>query len=266
MGQLVTSVSVILPLLLHSERDRILAEACIHMMRATTAVPFQLVIVEAREDTGTYGMNDSCNTAAALSAANGTTGLYIVRNREGSNYVKDFNAGIDASTGDLLVHTASDVVTSDGWLEAMLEVFEAAPDAGIATTSITQPGPNIGPDRPQPGICEAFYGALMMFPREFRLDEAFADEMSDADLCMQVYAAGLRSYRNNRVVCHHLKEMTINHGMTREEQHERFVRGVQVFHAKWRDAPWLMRNVLINGGVTYGQEHAPIYPGLETVS
>lgn len=245
------TVSVIVPVLTHSERDRIMTSACFEIMRATTEVPFELVVSEA---------------GAAHFAPDADR--HIIRPTEGSSYTQDFNAGIDEASGELLVHTGNDLFMGDFWLETMLDVFERFPDAGAASPAVLEPAAFIGPQWPEDTVCESFFGALFMFRREwqgqaFRLDEGYPNTFSDVDLCMQLYEAGLRTYRNNACVCRHLKEMTIYTDVAKDKQHAAFVAGAKRFNAKWRDRPWLMKSLLIKGQVHMGREHEPIYPGLD---
>jgi hypothetical protein len=215
-----------------------LTKACIGIMRCTTNLPFQLVIVE----TGSKELERLADV--------------YVHPQARTNYVLDFNAGIEASTGDLIVHTGTDVIMSPGWLEAMLEVFARMPDAGAASPAVIEPAAFIGPQTPQQSIVESFFGALVMFPRKYRLDaENFEDTMSDHDLCMQIYADGKRAYRNNVCVCRHLKQVTFDADGRRDEALRRFHDGVGAFNRKWADAPWLIKHLIIRGGVQYGREH-----------
>jgi Glycosyl transferase family 2 len=243
------SVSVILPVLLHNERDLIMTRACIDILFATTKAPFELVVVES----GTNRLRGCPKVAQHLLRARA----------EGSSYVKDFNAGIEASTGEILVHTANDVIMSDGWLEAILAVFAEYPDAGAVSPVVVEPGATLGPAYPEQTVSESFTGCCFAFKRGFWLDDGFQDTFSDNDLAMQIYNSGLRCYRTNAVVVRHLKEMTIYEGVAREKKQADFVAGARRFREKWAGKPWLIKQVLTRGGVAYGKETEPMFPWLD---
>lgn len=230
-------VSVILPCLFTDEWQPKLAKFSIETMFARTQNEFQLVIVE----TGSRMLE---------SETKDWEGVYI-HIKEKSSYTKDFNSGIEASSGELIVHTAPDVIVGDRWLEAMLACFDIH-DCGVSTVAIKEGGHVLGMDKPHASIVESFYGAIMMFRRDMRFDESFPDQMSDYDLCMQIYDKGLRSYRNNISQAFHMK---LEHGIGEDENARRFQHGVTRFGEKWRDKHWLIKDLIFRGGVNYGAEN-----------
>jgi hypothetical protein len=233
-----TTVSVVLPVMLPTDAHLYMARACIEIMRCTTRTPFELVVVETGSEL-LKGLAD-CH----------------IHKQYKTCYSVDFNRGVDESSGELIVHTGSDVFMGEGWLEAMLDIFETMPDAGAAGVAVSEPAGFIGPQQPHASIVESFFGALFMFPRKYRLDAGnFPDTMSDHDLCLQIYADGKRAYRNNAVVCRHLKQVTFDGSEAQEELDKRFHAGVTEFNRKWAAAPWLIKHLIIRGGVQYGREH-----------
>ncbi len=230
-------VSAILPCLFTDSWQPKLTLFSIETMRMKTALDFEIVVVE----TGSKMLEDYAEEK----------GWIYLHKQEKTSYTKDFNAGIEAAAGDYIVHTAPDVIVGDRWLEAMIQCFDQKPDCGVSTVAVKEGGHVIGSDRPESSIVESFYGAIMMFPREMKLDESFPDQMSDYDLCMQVYEMGLRSYRNNISQAFHMKQ---EHNLTPAQNVKRFQYGLDRFNQKWKHRHWLIKDIILKGGVQYGQE------------
>lgn len=250
------NVSVILPVIFHEDSHVHLARAAIAIMRAATEVPFELVIVE----TGSKHLEDEADT--------------FVHRPHLTRYTADFNAGIDASEGDIIVHTGSDVFMAIGWLEEILRVFREYPLAGAVTLACREGGsPAIGPREPQDVVVEGMYGPFFAFQqwlpqltlgdkhegpgacaKEMRMDERYDAMCCDNDLIMQIYDAGWRSYRSGRVVVTHLNGATMRSrdGATRERNREL---GNRIFAEKWGASPLWMAKMILRGGVIYGREH-----------
>lgn len=235
-------VSVILPCLFTDEWQPILAKFSIETMLIRTQIEFELVVVE----TGSEIMSEFCEYDFRYFSP-----CIYVNKPEKTSYTKDFNSGIEASSGEFIVHTAPDVIVGDRWLEAMLACFDIH-DCGVSTVAIKEGGHVLGMDKPHASIVESFYGAIMMFRRDMRFDESFPDQMSDYDLCMQIYDKGLRSYRNNISQAFHMK---LEHGIGEDENARRFQHGVTRFGEKWRDKHWLIKDLIFRGGVNYGAEN-----------
>lgn len=229
-------ISIILPVIIENEFQYRLTAFTAWAMKSLTKVPNELVIVETK--------SKLCESLADKYVHNATT----------SSYTKDWNHGAEAAEGEYLVHIGNDVIVTEGWLEAMSECFETRKDCGIATVAVHEPGHFIGPTKPQFGIVESFYGAVMMFWKEWRLDSAaYPDQMSDYDLCMQIYASGLRSYRNNANIAYHMKELTYS-GLHGNKVLERFNKGLATFNQRWGDVHYLIKDIIITGGAQYGRE------------
>lgn len=229
-------VSVILPCLFTDEWQPYLAKFSIGTMRQKTSELFELVIVE----TGSRIMESEVDGISKY-----------VNKPHKTYYTRDFNEGIEASSGEFIVHTAPDVIVGDRWLEAMLACFDI-PDCGVSTVAVKEGGHVLGHDKPHASIVESFYGAIMMFRRDMRFDESFPDQMSDYDLCMQIYDKGLRSYRNNISQAFHMK---LEHSIGEQENTRRFQKGVTRFGEKWRDKHWLIKDLIFRGSVNYGAEN-----------
>jgi hypothetical protein len=228
------TISVVLPVLFQNDSQIELAKYSIINMKINTEVPFELVVVE----TGSDHLVDYCDEH--------------IHRPDKSTYTNDWNAGADAASGDYLIHTAIDVIVGDKWIESMLHCFERLKDCGVSTIAVSEPGHILGEPKPKDTIQESFYGAIMMFPNKYKLDPVFPDQMSDYDLCLRIYADGLRSYRNNASHAYHMK-----FEMNQDEEYNRtnFKAAAERFQKRWNGAPWLIARMIFAGGCKYGSEH-----------
>jgi hypothetical protein len=243
-----TKVSVVLPLLLPDQFTIALTDFCIKAMRLTKDQPFELVVVE----TGTRHFDPDLVLDPIV-----RPDKYIHFPKK-SSYVKDFNAGCDIATGEYLVHMGNDVIVNDGWIGALLEPFDRYNDCGISACAATEAGAVIGPRQPIPGlIVEGMFAPMMMFTKQWRLDDAFEGGYSDSDLIMRVYAAGLRAYRNCRVVVHHMDRVTWTRA-TNDRGAEQMQAGETLFYQRWNGSPLMMFQVIKAGAAVYGREHEAI--------
>lgn len=216
-------ISVILPILIKEEWQKHMTECCIKIMRSTTSVPFELVIVET-------GSSEFKNWSDKYIHFENKTTL-----------VKDTNAGIDAASGDYLVQIGNDIFTKPDWLEAMLECFQIK-DCGAATLASSDMK-----CLPTPRIMEGMYGPLMMFKKGWKFDEDYSGVFSDADLVMRIYEAGMRSYRNWRVLIGHLYQQTFTSIMSKEEMDAKFEEGKRMFIGKHNKSQLLTYRALVEG-------------------
>jgi len=256
-------VSVVLPVLVGDDQFLIaLTEFCIKTMRLRTTLPYELVLVEA----GTRHFERLINYDRGLCAY-----LHVdkyVHCPERTTVVKDHNTGLRAASGDLLAFIGNDVIVGTGWLEALVEPFKRYKDCGLSSVSAMEPGANIGPAVPVPGlIVEGSYTPIMMFRRGWELDEGYPGGYSDSDLIMRVYEAGLRAYRNCRAQVHHLNHLTIKgKGQAGREE---IAAGEARFYERWGGSPLMMYAMIRSGGVAYGREHEflrrPIVPYMQRV-
>ena len=199
-------VSVLLPVLIEHEWQRHMTDCAIATMRCTTEIPFELVIVETL--TESFG-------------ADADRYLHVPEKRD---QVTDMNAGVDLCTGDFICFTGNDIFMKPGWLEALFECFEVS-DCGIACIGMSELK-----HTPKDLLTEGYSGPLCMFKKGWRYDEAYRELFADTDLCMRVYAAGLRSYRNHKVVATHLVHQSTGGTPEMEaKRKERFDMGKKMF-------------------------------------
>lgn len=221
-----------------------MTEAAIKIMRGTTEVPFELVVVET----------ESALAETLISGAEFLSNLGRYIHRPGrTTLVKDINAGIGAASGDFIVQAGNDIFTKPGWLEAMLECFGRFPDCGAASLAAQEVGAVLN-HQPVDHITEGWYGPLMMWRRGWWLDEAYESIMSDSDLIMRLYQSGLRCYRNHGVVVLHLNNQTWNGGAGNPEYQAMTQRAYQTFVDRWGHSPLWAAQMILRGGVVFGRE------------
>ena len=219
------SVSVVVPCLTEHEWQVHLTRAVISIARATTKVPFELIVSEAvgcafEHDCDRWYHNQLKGYANA-----------------------DQNAGLDKATGDILVLLTNDVFVKPGWLEALLQCFDI-PDCGMASL-----GTSDHREESVDVIIEGLWCPLMALLNrpDFRFDaEMFPSYWGDSDLVMSVYNTGFRAYRNRRVVCDHLGRATntTDHVRGRAEEIEA---AKQKFIARHGSSHLLIFRVLMEG-------------------
>ena len=247
------SVSVILPVMIREPWQAVMSTACIEVMRATTTIPLELIVVHTLTSGPSWHPDDEMDGVRVLQQLSRTT------------YVNDFNVGLEAATGDYVVQTGNDIFTQPGWLEALLECFEKYPDCGAASLG-THEGGGLS-HRPAPFIVEGWYDPLMMWrkrvrdseqgdyteelPRDlWRLDEAYAGCFSTSDLIMRLYTAGYRCYRNHRVVCSHIGQQT----WSDEEMNVVRPAATKLFIERWGNSPLWAATMILAGSVHFGRE------------
>jgi GT2 family glycosyltransferase/glycosyltransferase involved in cell wall biosynthesis/cephalosporin hydroxylase/predicted nucleic acid-binding Zn-ribbon protein len=68
-----------------------------------------------------------------------TTGVTAIRNERNVGFTEASNRGAAASTGKYVVFLNNDVVVQPGWLEALLDAAESAPDVGAVGSKLLYP-------------------------------------------------------------------------------------------------------------------------------
>src|SRR5438552_4181864 len=95
------SVSIILPVLISHPWQRHLTEAAIKILRDTTQVPFELVVVETESrDFHPDTWKPAAMLPTLLSAI--SADYEYLHRPDRSTLAKDINAGLDAATGDFV--------------------------------------------------------------------------------------------------------------------------------------------------------------------
>jgi GT2 family glycosyltransferase len=160
-------------------------------------------------------------------------GIRTIRNESNRGFIDSCNRGAGEARGEFLVFLNNDTTVTPGWLEALVDTFEAFDDAGLVGAKLVYPdgrlqeaggiifndasGWNYGrgddPDRPEYNfVREADYcsGACIALRRRVfddlgRFDERYKPAYyEDTDLAFKVRDAGLRVYyQPGCAVIHH---------------------------------------------------------------
>ena len=179
-------ISIFLPVLCRSEKDYVMTEACVKLMRVCTALPFELVIVETE--------SQRCEHLADV----------YLHQPKNPGVVPTHNIGFALCSGDVLGMMSNDVYVTPGWLEALMECFDH-PGCGAATLAACELG-----HRKQDAIAEGIYFPCSIWRKEHaHYDESYKDTWGDADMCMAMYARGARMLRSYKAMAHHLWNQTI---------------------------------------------------------
>jgi GT2 family glycosyltransferase/glycosyltransferase involved in cell wall biosynthesis len=86
----------------------------------------------------TIVVDDASSDATAARLAQ-IGGIRILRNAQNLGFVGSCNAGAAAAHGDYLAFLNNDTVVEDGWLDALLGVFDEEPEAGLAGAKLVYP-------------------------------------------------------------------------------------------------------------------------------
>jgi GT2 family glycosyltransferase/SAM-dependent methyltransferase len=200
-----------------------LAVECLaSLARARVRSSFEVIVADDASPDG---------TAEVLALVEG---IRLRRNPVNVGFLRNCNLAFADARGAFTVILNSDVQVTDGWLDALVDVFDTYSDAGAAGPRILYPsghlqeaGVALRPDATSDMVglnddpsraCYSFVrpvdycsgAALMVRTGTLRelggFDDAFAPAYcEDADLCLRLRARGLKSYYTpHATVVHHL--------------------------------------------------------------
>ncbi|HET6783247.1 MAG TPA: glycosyltransferase [Pseudoxanthomonas sp.] len=191
-------------------------------------------------------------------------GLHFHRRAHNGGFIAACNDGAARARGEVLVFLNNDTVPQPGWLDALLDTFDALPDAGLVGAQLVYPDGRLqeaggvvfcdgsawnygrfdSPEDPRyASLRDADYcsGAAIAIPRKLfeslnGFDTRYAPAYyEDTDLAFSVRAAGKRVLYQPAARVVHLEGITsgtdLNQGAKAYQ-----VRNRELFERKWREA------------------------------
>jgi len=220
------------------------------ILRHTSGVSYEVLVL------------DDCSPDETAELAKVVTGVRFLRNAENLGFLRNCNAGARAARGSTILLLNNDTSVEPGWLDALHEVLDADPQAGLVGAKLLDPrgrlqeaggivwrdgsGWNFGRGG-DPSASEFDYlkevdycsGACLLIPADLwrRLggfDDRYAPAYyEDTDLAFAVRAAGRKVIYQPRAAVVHLEG--VSHGTDASEGMKRYQEINRVkFAEKWR--------------------------------
>lgn len=218
------TISVMLPVLIYTDKQLGMTIQCIEKMRTKTKLPFELVIVETNTE---YLMSEYAD-------------VHIMDKKD--SCTKSCNRGFEACTGDYVCFMSNDVYVDDNWLECLCDCFAKKEDCGIATLATTQFN-----HEKHDEISEGVWFSVALFPKQDKyFDENYVNSWDDTDFIMRTYLGGKKMYRNFNCVVDHLVGQT---HYASPSHYDNFRKNGDLFKSKYKYCMHPMYEKLISGVV-----------------
>jgi len=243
------NISVILPIYAPTPFLQAMTEFCLKALHCNAKQPDKLEVVVVE-----VGQPNFEPLRTHLNA-NMHIDSYVNFPERTGHITKEFNAGVDKATGDLIVHAGNDVIVPPGWDDLLREPFEKYSDCGISSLAAREAGAIIGPDQPLPMIVEGWYSPFMCWRNGWKFDEEYLGCFCDSDIIMRHYAAGFRAYRNLKAFVWHMNNITHSLASSREMVNREIAQGKELFYRRWGDSPLWAFGMFRSGGILWGREH-----------
>ena len=98
------------------------AEHCFERLKKFTSLPYELILV----DNGSVGGKELLRDNADV----------LVTNKENLGFAKGCNQGFKLATGDWICCMNNDIFVWEGWLEALIEVFDKKENCGVSMPAL----------------------------------------------------------------------------------------------------------------------------------
>jgi GT2 family glycosyltransferase/SAM-dependent methyltransferase/glycosyltransferase involved in cell wall biosynthesis len=276
-------VSIVIPLYAHAELTRL----ALHSIREHTEhIDYEVILVDDAADSGTKAL------------LNTVSGARVIVNQENIGYLRSVKRGAAAARGRWLVLANNDIEVKSGWLAALLDCGESAPDVAIVAPKYLAPdgrlseaggviwndgtGCNYGRTQ-DPSACDFQYrreidygsAAALLVRTDFWNDAGGFDERflpmyyEDTDLCFEARARGLRVLYEPTAQVIHAEGSTA--GVDESASHKRHQADNRPkFVEKWRDRlesehlppdadPWLGANFRPRHRVLVADNRVPMW-------
>ncbi len=224
---------------------------CLKSIHATTAAESIEIIVI-----------DDCSPEPASVALQAVSGIQIIRNETNLGFLKNVNKAAAVARGEFVLILNNDTIVTDGWLQAMREVWQQRDDVGMVGAKLIYPngqlqeaggivwrdgsawnwGRNQNASLPAYNyLREVDYtsGACLLLKRDFwnqlgGFDERYAPAYyEDTDLAFRVRAAGKKVFCQPRAVVVHFEGQSSGTDLTQGIKQYQVV-NQQTFLARWR--------------------------------